>query len=448
MIRRSLLLTLCLAALPLPASAASAAAAEVVGTSQPAPSLTRARIEAILPREQRQPWLDYLDRSARQKIADRDALAAERKGLATIPPLPAESGAGRSIPLDRDAAWYASPEALHIGDVILSFQTPAGGWSKNLNMAVMPRMRGQSYTPNNISRYLGPADFDAPADPDWNYVGTLDNDATTTQLRYLAMVCAQVSGTAAAPYRRAYILGIEYLLKAQYPNGGWPQVWPLEGGYHDAITFNDNAVTQAAAVLTQLAAHRVPWACKQDRALCDRATEAVTRSLRIILATQVRVHGQLTAWAQQHDPLTLVPVAGRNFEPAALSTGESADLLIYLMAMPDPSAAVRQAIDSGIEWLQSTAVYGYTWSGGRGDPGGRALKAAAGAGPIWPRYISLATGKPIFGDRDKTIHDSAAELSLERRNGYAWYSAGPEFAIRAYATWTKAQTASVATPTR
>jgi PelA/Pel-15E family pectate lyase len=40
---------------------------------------------------------------------------------------------------------------------------------------------------------------------------------------------------------------VRYLLAAQFPNGGWPQVWPLEGGYHDAVTFNDNAVSEAAA---------------------------------------------------------------------------------------------------------------------------------------------------------------------------------------------------------
>ena len=128
-------------------------------------------------------------------------------------------------------------------------------------------------------------------------------------------------------------------------------------------------------------------------------------------------------------------MSGRNFEPAALSTGESADLLVYLMSLPNPTPEVRSAVAAGVAWLKSTAIYGYEWSGGRGTPGGRALRASAGAGPIWPRYISLTTGKPIFGDRDKTIHDNVAELTLERRNGYAWYSGGAKAAIDAYAAW-------------
>jgi PelA/Pel-15E family pectate lyase len=49
----------------------------------------------------------------------------------------------------------------------------------------------------------------------------------------------------------------------------------------------------------------------------------------------------------------------------------------------------------------------------------------------------LQTGKPIFGDRDKTIHDDENDLSVERKNGYAWYSAGAKEALDAYAEWKK-----------
>ena len=73
-----------------------------------------------------------------------------------------------------------------------------------------------------------------------------------------------------------------------------------------------------------------------------------------------------------------------------------------------------------------------------GTPEGSHLEPKEGAGPIWARYYSISTGLPIFGDRDKTIHDNANELSAERRNGYAWYSAGPQQALDAYAAWSKA----------
>ena len=413
--------------------------AAVIGKSTAAESITAERI-AALPAADRAAWMAYLARSQRQEKVDRAALAAElaaaRKAGSPDPPLPQEHFAARSMPLDRESGWYGGAEARHTADVILSFQTPAGGWSKNLDMSGSPRLPGQSYTTDNLSKHLSEADFDAPRDPQWNYVGTLDNDATSTQLHFLAMVALATPGVPGEPYRASFLRGVEYLLAAQFPNGGSPQVWPLEGGYHDAITYNDDAVTKAAALLSAVAGGEreygfVPATIK------IRAGAAASRALACILRTQIVVNGHKTVWAQQHDALTLAPVAGRNFEPAALSSGESAELLQYLMSLPHPSAAVRAAVDAAVDWLREAAIYGQEWIGGRGTEGGRHVAPKDGAGPIWARYYSLTTGKPIFGDRDKTIHDEVNELSLERRNGYAWYSVGPEAALAANAVWRK-----------
>ena len=55
-------------------------------------------------------------------------------------------------------------------------------------------------------------------------------------------------------YRESFLRGVDYLLAAQYPNGGWPQVFPLEGSYHDAITFNDGALVNVLSLLHDVAA--------------------------------------------------------------------------------------------------------------------------------------------------------------------------------------------------
>ncbi len=159
----------------------------VIGTSKAAESITAARI-AALPAKDRAVWLAYLERSQKQMKIDRATLAAERTAGATEPPIPKEGFSARTMPLNRDAAWYGSPEARHVADVIVSFQTPAGGWSKNLDMSGSVRVPGQSYTTDNLSKHPSEDDFDAPKDPHWNYVGTLDNDATNTELHFLALV--------------------------------------------------------------------------------------------------------------------------------------------------------------------------------------------------------------------------------------------------------------------
>jgi PelA/Pel-15E family pectate lyase len=409
--------------------------AEVISTSQPAESITAARV-AQLPATERAAWTTYFERSQRQMQADRAALAAERPANAPFPPLPKGSYSASTVPLDRAPSWYTSAEARHIADVVVSFQTPAGGWSKNLDLSGSPRLPGQSYAPDNLNKHPGPADFDAPHDLDWNYVGTLDNDATTTELYFLARVANSAPPTDAERYRASVLKGMRYLLDAQFPNGGWPQVWPLQGRYHDAITFNDNAVTHAAEVMTATSSGAAPFSFVPPP-LRRQASLSAARALDCILRTQIRINGKLTAWAQQHDALTLQPVAGRNYEPAALSSSESSALLVYLMSLPNPSPAVIASVNAAAAWLHSTAVYGQAWTGTRSDPTGRHLEPRPGAGPIWSRFYSLTTNRPIFGDRDKTIHDNIADISIERRNGYSWFSSSPQQALDAYAVWHK-----------
>ena len=413
----------------------------VIGTSKPAESITPERI-ATLPQKDRVAWMAYFDRSQKQRQTDRDTLAAERTPGTPEPPLPKEGFSARTMPLKREAAWYGTPEARQIADTIVSFQTPAGGWSKNLDMSAGPRLHGQSYAADNLNRHPSENDFDTPKDPRWNYVGTLDNDATNTELHFLALVSAATPGHEGEFYRASFLRGIQYLLAAQFPNGGWPQVWPLEGGYHDAITFNDNAVTESAETLTAVADGGAHYAFIPEP-MRKQAKAAADHALKCILAIQIRVNGKPSVWAQQHDALTLEPVAGRNYEPAALSSGESADILVYLMKLPNPSPAVVASINAAATWLKNAAIHDQEWIGGRGDPRGRHLEAKPGATPIWARYYSITTGRPIFGDRDKTIHDDVSELSLERRNGYAWYSSGPQQAIDAYETWSKSHAAAV-----
>jgi hypothetical protein len=269
------------------------AGATVIGINPPAQSLTRERIGQLPPR-QRAPWLAYLQRSVRQRKAGQDFFRAElkRNRIAT-PTEPPHGFSARSVPLDRDPSWYSSAEARHIADVVVSFQTPARGWGKNLNMSGDPRRPGERFGPDNLSRFLAPGDYDTPRDPNWNYIGTIDNDATTTQLRFLAKVVGAIGAKNA--YAAAFERGIRYLLHAQFPNGGWPQVWPLEGGYHDAITYNDDAMTQVMDLLWHTAQARDEYAFV-PASLRAQALTGFERGLRCILATQIRANGVLAVW--------------------------------------------------------------------------------------------------------------------------------------------------------
>ncbi len=410
---------------------AAACSASTIGTNPPVEPLTRERIDR-LPAKERSAWLDYLEHSKRQRQADKDVLQAELKRTGMEKPTePPHSFSARSIPLDREAAWYASAEARHIADVIVSFQTPAGGWGKNMDMSKDVRTPGEAFTTNNLSRFPTPGDFDAPLEPDWNYVGTIDNDATTTEMNFLAKVIAGAGATGGTAYRGAFLHGMEYLFAAQYPNGGWPQVWPLEGGYHDAVTYNDDAVSQVVELMMHAAGGRDEFAFVPQEVRA-RAAASAARGIRCILDSQIVVNGTLMVWPQQDDPLTLKPESGRNYEPPALCSGESSSLMLLLMSIPHPTAEEQRSIRAAAAWFKKTAIYGQSYQRG---PQGRELLASPGAGPIWARYYQIGTNIPIFGDRDKSIHDNVSELSKERQNGYSWYSPESQRALDRFEKW-------------
>jgi PelA/Pel-15E family pectate lyase len=373
----------CLAAALLLATAVHAA---VIGHMTPAPPLTRERLTEVSAAD-RAAWAAYLDRSD----AARALNAAEAIGPAA--PSPPSGDAAASMPLDRPAAWYAAPEARHVADVIVSFQSPAGGWGKN--------------SPRTTVRQPG-----QPFSAEKDYVGTLDNDATVTELRFLARVITAGGG---APYQASFERGVRWLLAAQYPNGGWPQVWPLAGGYHDAVTFNDAAMVAALGLLGDVATGRGDYAFV-GAGLRREAGAAWRRGLACLLAAQTPAGG----WPQQADTLTLAPAGARNFEPRALASAETAQIVTYLMRLPDPSPEVVRAVHAAAAWLSAVAL-------------------TDRASPRWARFYDLETGRPIFGDRDRAIHDDVEGLSAERRNGYAWYGSGPAKALARYAGWSRAQ---------
>lgn len=406
--------------------------AAIIGTNPPAQPLTLKRVTA-LPRAQQSAWLEYLQRSTRQGQADRAFFQAEmrRHGLHQ-PVVPPSGHSARSIPLDKPAAWYGENEARRLADNIVSFQTPAGGWSKNLDLSQQPRAPGENFAPNNNTRFPGPDDFDLYHPAHWDYVGTFDNDATVAELRFLAKGITALTNPPAA-WRTAFLHGLDYVFAAQYPNGGWPQVWPLQGGYHDAITYNDNAMLQVLALLRDVSETNREFAFV-PKSYRQRAAASLQRGIACVLATQIVVDGRRTVWCQQHDALTLQPVSARNYEMPSQSGAESAGLMMFLMQQPDAGPEIAAAVNAAAIWFQKTEIQDMVYTR---DEAGSHLTAAPGQGPVWARYYETGTDRPIFGNRDKTIHDRLDEISAERLKGYSWYSEAPQPALAQYAGWKK-----------
>ena len=402
--------------------------AKIIGQMQPASALAPQSLNS-LPDAQKSLWLAYLQRSEAAHQNDLTTIASERQGLSLVPARPQSDKIGpASMPLDKSPSWYASPDATLIADTILSFQTPSGGWGKNQSRFGPARLKGQAYVADTGAK-KGTPDYDLSLG---TYVGTIDNDATTTEILFLNRVVAALPEGQSAVYQASIRKGLGYLLNAQYPNGGWPQVWPLEGGYHDAITFNDNAMNAVMALMATAASDKeFAFLSKAEKATYALSAK---RGLMCLLQSQVVIKGEKTLWAQQIDPISLKPVGARNFEPAALSSSESASILLDLMTMPKTDKALVEAIEGGVATLRRLEIKDAVW--GEANKGeGRTFRHEAGAGSLWARYYDMQTLQPIFGDRDKSIHDDVNAISLERRNGYSWYNNSAQKVIKAYAAW-------------
>lgn len=399
-----------LLALVVPAVLAAAACGDREPTASPAlpPAddtlLSTARVGALPPAE-RPGWVAYLDSSRAAAARDRAAVDVEARAAGLSSWQPAPVGPDFYVqPWMSNSYFYTGATAL--ADAMLTWQTPAGGWSKAVDVS-RPRQPGTSFSSTNS----------------WSWISTFDNGATTEELRFLGRVVLVQGGGAA--YQAAFMKGLAFVLAAQFPNGCWPQVYPLEGSYHDAATFNDAATVRVLSLLGDVARGFYTFVPAAERA---RAADAVSRGIACVTAAQVVAGGKRTVWGQQHDPLTLAPVKGRAYEPASLCSLESAGVVDYLMTLDPPPGDVAAAVRGAAAWLRANAIYGYEYR----QPD---LVPAPGAGPLWARFYELGTGRPIFGDRDSSVHYVLGEISLERRLGYAWYTSSPAATLSRFDTW-------------
>jgi len=305
------------------------------------------------------------------------------------------------------AAWYSSTEARRIAGNLLLYQRDIGGWDKNIDMALA----------------LGPKDRAGiekqKRDPEAH--STIDNDATYTQMRYLARV---FTATSHPPFQAAFRRGLDYLLNAQYPNGGWPQFYPLRDGYWSHITYNDDAMVGVLELLRDIVRRKTEFAFlgDADRA---RAQQAIDKAVECILKTQVMQDGKLTVWCAQHDERTLAPAKARAYELPSLSGNESVGIVRFLMGIEPPSPQVVRAIEAAVAWFRTSQIKGIVVKAvpAPGTPKGsdNIVIADPAAPPLWARFYELGTNRPIFCGRDSVVKYSMAEIEYERRNGYRWY---------------------------
>jgi len=221
-------------------------------------------------------------------------------------------------------------------------------------------------------------------------VTTFDDDTTQLALRFL-MKFGAANTNASDEIRSALDYGLQGFLRAQYPNGAWPQ--GFDGRAHDPslhqpkparlpeswsrtpdvkdywrqYTFNDNVMRNC--ILTALDAHR-QFGKPEYLAAAKRAGD-------FILLAQLPAPQR--AWAQQYN-LNMEPAWARRFEPPSVCSGESAGLLRILLDLHSATGDKKylEPLPSAIDWLKRSQI----------------------APEKWARFYELESNQPLYFTKD------------------------------------------------
>lgn len=315
-------------------------------------------------------------------------------------------------------------EVKAIADNILLLQKDNGGWPKNYDpFAALSATQKDSLLAAKTQTNT-----------------TFDNGATYNHIAALATAWQALNDDR---YSNAAKKGLEFILAAQYRNGGWPQYYPLENNYSRCITFNDGAYEGIMRVLKDVRDNKPQYAFVDNR-LRQKLVAAYDKGLECILKTQIDDAGKPTAWCQQYDEKSLQPAWARKFEPPSICNKESADLVLFLMSIEEPSPAIKTAIDNAVSWFRVSAIANTRVrtipaermvTPFRVSTTDRIVVTDTSAPPIWARYYELKTHRPLFCNRDSKVVYSLAEVDRERRDGYGWYTYSPQRVLDEYPRW-------------
>jgi len=321
---------------------------------------------------------------------------------------------------------YKETEITKIADNILLYQRNNGGWPKNYDMqAILTKEQVDSLmnTKNQLHT-------------------TFDNSTTYTHLEYLAQA---YTITKVEKYKMAFYQGMDFVLAAQYPDGGWPQYFPLEENYSRRITFNDGAYMGIMQLLKKVVDKDADYLFIKEK-VQKKVVKAYEKGLECILNMQITDNGRLTVWCQQHDEISLQPAWARAFEPPCICNGESAPVVLFLMSLEKPNQKIIESVQSAVKWFDDSKIFNTRVKRIAAPPEKSKWKTTeydmvvvtdSLAPPIWTRYYELKTERPLFCDRNSKFLYMLSEVSRERRSGYGWYTYAPQEVLAGYPEWQK-----------
>ncbi|MBO5177834.1 MAG: pectate lyase [Lachnospiraceae bacterium] len=347
-------------------------------------------------------WASYKEVKGTLTIED-SSFTTNEEGKTVLVYTVAECLRNTSVVIPKSASNFSNlKSAVTLADNYITWQMDHGGWDKAIDGKTAwtegkKKNAGSGWTGKN-----------------GELIGTIDNDATYTQIRHIAAVYREVPE---AKYQESVLKGLDFLFKLQYESGGFAQVYPKRGNYSDNATFNDNAMINVLYTLEDALYGRYPF--DSDIIPADykaKLQDSIDRAVDFILKSQITSQGKLTAWCAQHDPVTYQPVNARAYELASISGSESVPVIQFLMNQ-EQTPEIKTAVEAAIQWFKDSEVKDTEYIRKASD--GVYFKENAGH-RTWYRFYEIDTNLPIFCDRDGIMKHDILEIGTERRHGYAW----------------------------
>lgn len=258
-------------------------------------------------------------------------------------------------------------------------QYPAGGWHYLIDFD-MPGIR--KWYDDVASKCFGWEEY-------YHYYGncTFDDDVTAGATRFLLHL---YMATLDPAYRTPLLKAMDFILASQYPNGAWPQRYPLSfeyphdghGDYTSYYTYNDEVIE--GNILLLLEAY--------DKLGNEEYQKAALRGMDFVIISQLPA--PQAGWGQQYD-LNMNSAASRSYEPASVMPGQTMSCIRSLENYYKITGNRKylRGIPDALAWLESSVI--------NTDPAKRYTHAT---------FYELGTNKALFAHRDGT--------SME--NGHYW----------------------------
>jgi PelA/Pel-15E family pectate lyase len=292
-------------------------------------------------------------------------------------------------------AWEATGDRFYLdaaraaAEALILGQHCSGGWDYIIE-----------FDPEKRKQYPYRADNNCGASNSGRHYTTLDDNVTQAAARLMMRVDRELKFED-KKLHQALMFALDQLIKAQYPNGAWPQryyqftdpakfpakkasypdSWPRKWpgpDYRFLYTFNDNAISDMIDMFLEA------WRIYGD----ERYRRAAEKGGEFILLAQLPE--PQPAWAQQYD-VEMRPAWARVFEPPSVTGGESQGIIRALFALYRETGEKKHLESAGraLDYLKRSvlpAVENPSEARRRFKPGEPALA----------RFYELKTNRPLY----------------------------------------------------